>query len=133
MLDRAPPSTDVELLRELVDIELPTGQALHGDAHLWNCIQTAEGPLWHDFETTCRGPREFDLAALVHAQRAYNEHPAADIALAAYGPYDKHLLELALPVYAAWVAASWLDAVSRRPEAAVAVERQLTFLRSYRR
>src|SRR3954469_2750142 len=35
----APPA-DVELLRELASRELPEGQALHGDAHRFNCMQT---------------------------------------------------------------------------------------------
>ena len=32
-----------ELLCELASRELPEGQALHGDAHLFNCIQTSSG------------------------------------------------------------------------------------------
>ena len=57
MLAPFAPSDDVELLCELASRELPEGQALHGDAHLFNCIQTAAGPVWHDLETACRGPR----------------------------------------------------------------------------
>ena len=40
MLEPFAPSDDVELLCELASRELPEGQALHGDAHLFNCIQT---------------------------------------------------------------------------------------------
>ncbi|MFD2470761.1 phosphotransferase enzyme family protein [Amycolatopsis silviterrae] len=40
------------------------GQALHGDAHPGNLIQTAGGPCWLDFEDTWRGPLEWDLAIL---------------------------------------------------------------------
>jgi hypothetical protein len=49
ILDGLEPSADVELLRELGTrrVEGPA-QAVHGDAHLWNCLP---GPLWHDFET----------------------------------------------------------------------------------
>ncbi len=65
MLAPFAPSDDVELLCELSSRELPEGQALHGDAHLFNCMQTATGPIWHDLETACRGPREYDLAALL--------------------------------------------------------------------
>src|SRR5262245_10005634 len=65
MLEPFAPSDDVELLYELAARELPEGQALHGDGHLFNCIQTQAGPIWHDLETACRGPREYDLAALV--------------------------------------------------------------------
>ena len=39
MLQAFAPSDDVDLLCELASRELPEGQALHGDAHLFNCIQ----------------------------------------------------------------------------------------------
>ena len=132
MLAPFAPSDDVELLCELASRELPEGQALHGDAHLFNCIQTATGPVWHDLETACRGPREYDLAALVLDDRSQGPDPAARAALAAYGPYDEEVLEQALPVYASWVAASFMVAVARRPEAAPSLERQLRFLRRFR-
>ena len=93
---------------------------------------TTAGPVWHDLETAYRGPREFDLAALVLDDRARDPDPRARTALAAYGPYDDELLEQALPVYAAWVAASFMAAVERRPDAAPALERQLALLRRYR-
>jgi hypothetical protein len=131
MLAPFPPGDDVDLLRELSSRELPEGQALHGDAHLFNCIQTAAGPVWHDLETACRGPREYDLAALVLDDRSRAPDPEARKALAAYGPYDEELLDQAIPVYASWVAASFMAAVARRPEAAPALERQLEFLRRF--
>jgi aminoglycoside phosphotransferase (APT) family kinase protein len=37
-------------------------QLLHGEPHPGNLIGTADGPLFIDFETSCRGPVEFDLA-----------------------------------------------------------------------
>lgn len=132
MLAPFPSSNDVELLRELAARELPIGQAVHGDAHLFNCIPTAAGPVWHDLETACRGPREYDLAALVLDDRSRAPDRAAQTALAAYGPYDEDLLEQALPVYAAWVAASFMAAIVRRPNASSALERQMQFLRRYR-
>jgi hypothetical protein len=132
MLAPLPRTDDVELLCELASRELPDGQALHGDAHLCNCIQTATGPVWHDLETACRGPREYDLAALVVSDRSGSPEPEARRAAAAYGPYDEDIVEAALPVYAAWVAASFMVAVARRPDAAPALERQLQFLRRYR-
>jgi hypothetical protein len=132
MLEPFAPSDDVELLRELAARELPEGQALHGDSHLFNCIQTRDGPIWHDLETACRGPREYDLAALLLSDRSGEPDPEARLALAAYGDYDEELLDRALPVYAAWVAASFMVAVARRPEAAPSLERQLRFLRRYR-
>jgi Phosphotransferase enzyme family len=132
MLQPFPPSDDVELLCELASRKLPEGQALHGDAHLFNCIQTAAGPIWHDLETACRGPREYDLAALVLSDRSGDSDPEARIATAAYGDYDEELLDHALPVYASWVAASFMVAVARRPDDAPALERQLRFLRRFR-
>jgi hypothetical protein len=50
----------------------------------------------------------------------------------AYGDYDEELLDHALPVYASWVAASFMVAVARRPDDAPALERQLRFLRRFR-
>ena len=132
MLQPFTPSDDVELLCELASRELPEGQALHGDAHLLNCIQTPAGPVWHDLETACRGPREYDLAALVLDDRSRDSDPEARIAAAAYGNYDQELLDRALPVYASWVAASLMVAVARRPDAAPSLERQLRFLRRLR-
>ena len=132
MLAPFAPADDVELLCELASRELPEGQALHGDGHLFNCIQTATGPVWHDLETACRGPREYDLAALVLDDRSQGLDPEARAAIAAYGPYDEDILEQALPVYASWVAASFMVAVARRSDAAPALERQLRFLRRFR-
>jgi hypothetical protein len=116
MLDSVESSPDVELLRRLVSG--PTdlgGQALHGDAHLYNCLASEAGLLWHDLETACRGPREYDLAALVLRERTDGGDPAARQALAAYGSHDSDLLDELLPVYAAWVYASFLLAIPRRP------------------
>jgi hypothetical protein len=132
MLEPFAPSEDVELLCELASRELPEGQALHGDAHLFNCIQTRTGPIWHDLETACRGPREYDLAALMLSDCSGESDQEARLALAAYGDHDEELLDRALPVYAAWIAASFMAAVGRRPDTAPALERQLRFLRRFR-
>ena len=123
MLDALPASDDVELLREITarrpNVE---GQALHGDAHLFNCLGSPEGPLWHDFETACFGPREYDLAA-------FHE----DAALDAYGSHDRDLVETMSPHYLAWVTASMMTALPRRPDLAGAVERRLAQLRDRRK
>jgi Ser/Thr protein kinase RdoA (MazF antagonist) len=132
MLRPLPPSDDIELLRELASRTLPDGQALHGDAHLHNCIQTSRGPIWHDLETACRGPREYDLAALLLSDRSGDADPHARIAIAGYGDYDEEVLEQALPVYGAWIAASFMVAVARRPDAGPALEREMQFLRRFR-
>jgi hypothetical protein len=83
-------------------------------------------------ETACRGPREYDLAALVLDDRSGCPDPEARTAIAAYGPYNEEILEQALPVYASWLAASFMVAVARRPDAAPALERELRFLRRFR-
>jgi hypothetical protein len=132
MLQPFGPSDDVELLCELASLELPEGQALHGDAHLFNCIQTTAGPIWHDLETACRGPREYDLAALLLDDRSHGSDPEARSAIAAYGSYDEELLDQALLVYASWIAASLMVASPRLPDAVPALERLLRFLRRTR-
>jgi len=120
------PSADVELLREL-GLRQPAGptQALHGDAHLANCLP---GPLWHDFETACRGPVELDLAALALSARVRGDD-ASRIALEAYGDHDADMLEECLPLYAAWVYASFMIALPRRPELGRVLEERLGWLR----
>jgi hypothetical protein len=124
--DSLEPSADVEFLREL-GLRQPAGrsQALHGDAHLANCLP---GPLWHDFETACRGPRELDLAALALSARVRDDD-ASRIALEAYGDHDADLLEQFLPVYAAWIYASFMIALPRRPELGPVLAERLSWLR----
>jgi hypothetical protein len=123
-------SPHAELLRELAS-RAPRGsaQALHGDAHLHNCMQTRSGLLWHDFESTCSGPREYDLAALVLDDRSRGGDPHAREALEAYGEHDAELLDALVPVYAAWIYASFLVALPRRPELAPIVDERMRWLR----
>jgi hypothetical protein len=124
--DRLEPSADVEFLREL-GTRRPAGaiQAIHGDAHLGNCLP---GPLWHDFETACRGPREFDLAALSLSDEVRADDPSR-IALEAYGDHDSDVLEECLPIYAAWIYASFMVALPRRPELGPVLDQRLAWLR----
>jgi len=75
-LDRAartgtPPPRDVDALRaafERLTAGLPAApaQPLHGDAHPGNLLA---GPVWCDFEDTCRGPVAWDLASLRRTPR----------------------------------------------------------------
>ena len=127
ILDALEPSADVEYLREL-GLRQPAGptQAIHGDAHLANCLP---GPLWHDFETACRGPREFDLAALALSDEVRHDDPSR-IALEAYGDHDADLLQQCLPVYAAWIYASFMVALPRRPELGPVIDQRLRWLRA---
>jgi aminoglycoside phosphotransferase (APT) family kinase protein len=83
--DRAPALADAdrELLADtLDDLRRSIGeragaeQLLHGEPHPGNVLPTADGPLFIDFETCCRGPVEFDLA---HAPDDVGAHyPGAD-------------------------------------------------------
>ncbi len=132
MLTSLESSPDVELLRELVS-RCPThdGQALHGDAHLENCLPSPSGPLWHDLESACRGPREYDLAALVLRDRSRGSDPPARQALAAYGSHDPDLVDALIPIYAAWVYASFMLALPRRPELEEVLGERLRWLRQF--
>jgi hypothetical protein len=61
-------------------------QVLHGDAHPGNMLRTGRGWVWHDFEETCIGPVEWDLATMTRTRRldgreAVRHYPAAP-------PYD---------------------------------------------
>lgn len=56
-------------------------QALHGEPHPGNVLDTADGVLFIDLETCCSGPVEFDLA---HAPAQVAEH---------YPGIDRELLE----------------------------------------
>jgi len=72
--------------RDAVDaLKLPL-QPVHGDAHLGNVINTADGPLWTDWEDTCLAPRQWDLACLVASGRYFGGEPEpGERAAAAYG------------------------------------------------
>ena len=60
-------------------------QALHGDAHLGNLMNTTIGLLWTDWEDTFRGPVEWDLASVIWNARVLEEdHATADAVLEAY-------------------------------------------------
>jgi hypothetical protein len=127
ILDGLEPSWDVELLRELGTRRIGgSAQAVHGDAHLWNCLP---GPLWHDFETACRGPREFDLAALVLTVLERSDERSRR-ALEAYGAHDPDLLDACIPLYAAWIYASFMMALPRRPELGPRLAEDLRRLRT---
>ncbi|HST16053.1 MAG TPA: phosphotransferase [Gaiellaceae bacterium] len=133
MLGTLEPSADVELLLVLsAGSPEPDGQALHGDAHLDNCLQSADGPLWHDLESTCRGPREYDLAALVLGDRRTGVTRARET-LCAYGSHDAALLDALVPVYAAWVYASMLLALPRRPDLRPLLDDRIRWLRGHAR
>lgn len=62
----------------------PRRQPLHGDAGAMNLMATGGRWVWHDFEDTCSGPVEWDLAATTASPRLDGSR-----ILAAYGePVD---------------------------------------------
>jgi Phosphotransferase enzyme family len=68
-------------------------QAVHGDAHLDNAINTTAGPLWNDWEDTCLAPRALDLGCLEAAASVWGDDPEpVATALAAYGEIDPAVL-----------------------------------------
>lgn len=91
LIDREllPPAT-VALLRERLTTSLEAlrhfpQQALHGDAHLGNLMNTTCGALWTDWEDTFHGPIEWDVASVIWNARILNEdHETADAIVAAY-------------------------------------------------
>lgn len=80
----------LDLLRDclLSSIEGLAGyprQALHGDAHLGNLMNTTIGLLWTDWEDTFSGPVEWDLASMIWNARVLEEdHATSDGILDAY-------------------------------------------------
>ncbi|MFJ8493221.1 phosphotransferase enzyme family protein [Streptomyces sp. NPDC094038] len=74
--DREPLGGTLRSLRRAVAERGAAEQLLHGEPHPGNLLGTADGLLFVDPETCCRGPVEFDLA---HAPEAVGEHcPGAD-------------------------------------------------------
>lgn len=64
---------------------LPPG-VVHGDAHLGNLIPTPGGAVLCDFDTTCIGPREWDLVPIaVGALRVHRSPHTHQRLAAAYG------------------------------------------------
>ncbi len=55
-------SSRLASLRKAIEERGAVEQLLHGEPHPGNVLNTANGPLFIDFETCCRGPVEFDLA-----------------------------------------------------------------------
>jgi Phosphotransferase enzyme family len=69
----------MEIAEQIRKLNLPE-QPIHGDAHRKNLLKTGKGLLWTDFEDSCRGPLEWDIACVANAAK---EGPQA--ALAAFG------------------------------------------------
>ena len=51
-------------VRQKISLAGAKEQLLHGEPHPGNVLDTAQGPIFIDLETCCRGPVEFDVAHL---------------------------------------------------------------------
>jgi hypothetical protein len=100
-------------LAGLVSVARP----LHGSPHAGNWLRTTEGLLLLDFETACRGPLEWDLAAL------------DDAAVDLFADVDLEVVALLRRMRSVCVAAKcWVDP-NRAPEVREAARIHLKLLR----
>lgn len=92
--DREVLTSTLRRLRRVIRDRGAAEQLLHGEPHPGNVLSTANGPLFVDLETCCRGPVEFDLA---HVPETVSEHyPGVDHALL------RNCRQLVLAMVAAW-------------------------------
>ena len=92
--DREMLTSNLRRLRRVIRDRGAAEQLLHGEPHPGNVLSTANGPLFVDLETCCRGPVEFDLA---HVPETVSEHyPGVDQALL------RSCRQLVLAMVAAW-------------------------------
>jgi hypothetical protein len=117
-------ASDIALLRDRLSTSLAAlrafpMQALHGDAHGGNLMNTTRGLLWTDWEDTFLGPVEWDLASILWNARILEEdHATADAILAAYrhagGTIDEAALHHSLIARAA-VMSAWYPVLYPEP------------------
>jgi aminoglycoside phosphotransferase (APT) family kinase protein len=102
---------------------------LHGDAHVGNMlVPHGGGPLWSDFEDTCRGHLAWDLACLRSHSSAFG-----DRALEAYGAEAGEAeLELCMEARDLQVTVWTCLAAQQRPELAERAAARLAFYRAAR-
>lgn len=93
------------------------GRPLHGSPHSANWLLSAGGPLLLDFETACRGPVEWDLAAL------------GDKVLSFFPDADRELICTMRRMRSVCVAAKCWVAPERSPRLREAAEVHLKLLR----
>lgn len=92
-------------------------QALHGDAHLGNLMNTTRGLLWTDWEDTFAGPVEWDVASIIwNAKLLEEDHATVAAIMAAYGPVNETALHHSLIGRAA-VMTAWYPILYPNPNA----------------
>ncbi|HTR32293.1 MAG TPA: phosphotransferase [Gaiellaceae bacterium] len=102
--DRELLSRTLQSCSRRIDERAAPEQLLHGEPHPGNVLTTAEGLVFIDLETCCRGPVEFDLA---HAPEAVSE---------AYPGADRELVHECRRLVLAMIAAWRSDADDRFPD-----------------
>jgi len=65
---------EIEVALHSLEYHLPPGP-VHGDAYLGNLIPGPDGPVLCDFDSTCVGPREWDLTPLAVGQLRLGHPP----------------------------------------------------------
>ena len=92
-------------------------QALHGDAHMGNLMNTTRGLLWTDWEDTFAGPVEWDVASIIwNAQILDQDQSTVNAILGAYGAVDEKALQQSLIGRAA-VMTAWYPILYPNPNA----------------
>jgi Ser/Thr protein kinase RdoA (MazF antagonist) len=95
-----------EILRDAANRLIPPAlpqQAIHGDAHFENVLA---GGIWQDFDEACFGPREWDIACMIHRWAVFGElEQEMQTALAAYGAYDRDAIAALQPLVVLGIAA----------------------------
>lgn len=96
-------------------------QALHGDAHMGNLMNTTTGLLWSDWEDTFSGPVEWDIASIIwNAKILEEDHDTVNGILDAYrdagGRIDEQVLHQSLIARAA-VMTAWYPVLYPNPNA----------------
>jgi Phosphotransferase enzyme family len=106
-----------DLQAELSKLSGVVYQPLHGSPHEGNWLYASEGLLLLDFETACRGPLEWDLAAL------------DDRGVALFPDVDRQLITLLRRMRSVCVASKCWTELDRTPEVFEAAHVHLRLLR----
>lgn len=119
-VDRRFLSTVVDELRSALTQPAVGWRPLHGSPHDANWLIGADGPLLLDFETACRGPVEWDLAAL------------GDGVLTGFPEADRERISVMRRMRSVCVAAKCWVEPERAPEVREAAHVHLKLLRGQR-
>jgi hypothetical protein len=118
------------LTNSIVVLSALPHQALHGDAHPGNLMNTTRGLLWTDWEDTFSGPIEWDVASIIWNARILDEdHDTVKTILDAYGPVNEKALHHSLIGRAA-VMTAWYPLLypNPNPERQSRLQRRIQWL-----